>query len=81
MFVQSGGKLYFVDTDSIRIKMLEPMPLIMPEPPPISLSRIMTLPKIMDNRATIIMHDYDCGSGWTFAYLFPLGKKAYIRKR
>ncbi len=85
MLIGTGGNLYFVDMERFRKMMFEPMPLIMPTPDHDSLRFFRELdfaPKIMEPRSIVMSWTWDePPSPWKFAYLFPLGRKAYIRRR
>ncbi len=80
MLIGTGGKMYLVDMEGIRKRMFEPMPLIMPTPPAPDRLRFFQemdfMPKVRNSMA-IISGTWD-GPNLKFAYLFPLGRKAYI---
>lgn len=80
----SGDKAYLIDTAALKLSMFEPMPMLMPPPEPQPFRVFMDHgPVIKAPQCAFLMCDNSCGPepAWQFAFLFPLGKRAYVRKR
>lgn len=80
------GKAYLIDTSSLH-KMFEPMPILTPVLAPSNLELTLhmctdLMPQVVVPQAAFIICDsFGPDPDWTFVYLFPLGKRAYAKRR
>lgn len=85
--VISGDTAYLIDMSAIKAKMFEMMPMTI-EPPQPEFSRDIFFrahadhlaPRLYDNRL-LITTVYDPDPEYNFAFLFPLGRRAYVSRK
>lgn len=81
-----GDKAYLIDTTALRrsLSMFDPMPMLVttpPQPPGFRIYMDHHLSKLNVPPSGFMILSDSCGPDpWQFKFLFPLGKRAYVRK-
>jgi hypothetical protein len=78
-----GDTVYAIDMGALRMNMLDMQLMGMPEPPMHEWRPnvpYMDFAPVIDSRQ-VVLSSFDLDpSPWKFYYLFPLGKRAYVKK-
>ena len=77
--VITGGNAYIVDFS--KLMLFEPMPMTVDPPKPSFRVFMDHAPKIQCPPYFLVASTFDVGPDpWKFMYLFPLGKRAFVKK-